>query len=89
MVGDMLERGRLPGAGRLTSDCVSPKAFGTPRRVRKSSISSLRTKPYSSTATSDPKKRLTVSVQATALPWASMTEKWLVPASAGRGGIVP
>src|SRR5690349_19350332 len=75
MVGDMDERGRLPGPGAL--------ATGFPPRVggRVKSVSwLLRMKPLVNRE--EPNGLSTVMVAETALPSASMMEKWLVDGTA-------
>src|SRR5689334_22146461 len=75
MVGDIDERGRLPGPGAL--------ATGLPPRVggRVKSVSWLfRTKPL--VQREEPNGPSTVMVAETALPSASTMEKWLVPGCA-------
>ncbi len=89
MVGDMLESGRLPGSGRFRSDWRSPKRLASPGMVVKSFISLLRTIPSRGTARREPKLPLMVWVQATVMPSASMTLKWLVPASRSRSAVGP
>ena len=85
IVGDMLLRGRLPGWGRFLSDCRRPYALGLPGIVVKSSISLFSANPNPGTTTIEPKVMLIVSVQATAMPFSSITDRWLVPPSSGIG----
>ena len=54
IVGDMLESGRLPGAGRLASEPTRPKALGAPGAAAKSSISLFSTTPMPGTTTFEP-----------------------------------
>ena len=89
MVGLIEDNGRLPGWGALAADCTKPNALGSPGRAVKSSISSFSMKPKPSTHTQDPHDKLMVSVHDTAIPFASTTLRWLVPASSWGVGAVP
>src|SRR5438270_5009980 len=92
IVGLMLERGRFPGWTEFASAPTSPKKFGTPGCVEKSSISSFITTPVPGTTTFDPNPVFTVAVQATQFPSASPTEKCVVcflKTSCGQRGGAP
>ena len=80
MVGDMLDRGRFPGAGKFATEGASPYPFGAPG-VLKSSISLLSTTPVDGDVTLDPNAVLTVLVSATAFRSASTTDTCVVPES--------
>ena len=90
-VGDMLESGRLPGAGRFASAPTNPNAFGAPASAAKSSISLFSTTPMPGTTTLEPYEVLMVDVQETQLPAASAAEKCVVcfsnTCSSARGGV--
>ena len=74
MVGDMLDSGTRPGPTAFAAPWIRPNAFGSPGTAAKSSISSFSTTPSSET-TQLPHSKLIVSVQATALPAVSMTDR--------------
>ena len=75
IVGDMLERGRLPGSTLLAAAPTRPNALGTPGARAKSSISLLSTTPVPGTTTFEPKEVLMVAVMATiAVGHAILTE---------------
>ena len=67
MLGDMEDRGLLPGWMKLTGDGSTPKSF-VMFGEEKSSIWSLKTIPVDGDITSDPKERLIVLVTDTAFP---------------------
>ena len=81
MVGDMLDRGLLPGATALPAEWTNPKALGLSGSAAKSSIWLLRIRPHSSTAAREPNDVLIVSVLTKQLPHRSTTQKCDVPAS--------
>ena len=74
----MAESIRLPGSMAFRSPCTSPNWLGVPGLAAKSSISLFRTKPAPVTVTLLPYQELMVVVTATAFPWASTMEKWVV-----------
>src|SRR6185437_12027655 len=76
IVGDMAESGRLPGAGALATGFPSSTGW------KEKSVSwLLRMKPLA--IIFEPRTDSTVVVIATASPWSSTMDMWLVPAGCG------
>src|SRR6476646_9363236 len=86
IVGVIADSIRLPGAIALASPWTRPYMFAVPGLAAKSSISLLRRKPAPVTVTADPYQPLIVVVSATAFPWSSVTEKWVVWWLSARAG---
>src|SRR5690606_9370750 len=78
MVGVILLSILFWGAILLASAPTRPNIFGTPGLALKSSISLFRKNPSSSQYTLEPYAPFKVVVTATAFPWASTMEKWVV-----------
>ena len=78
MVGDMLERGRLKGPGKLRVLWIAPKALGTPASAVKSFISLLRRTPLLPATKPEPMWVFMVWVDATAFPSPSTIEMCVV-----------
>lgn len=78
MVGLILDSGRFLGPTAFAFEPTSPKAFGVPGAMAKSSISLLSITPVPGTVTLQPQEVLTVQVMATQFPSESAVVRWVV-----------